>query len=277
MSMSGFRRACRSIPGLYWLHGLFRYLQFRLAVLVTDFGKLRVCPEDGLPVPPAKLRHRVHGDLDRERFLRVGRTCAEDIRRLLGEVGRDLSSFERILDFGCGCARVLRSFRAQASEGRFHGTDIDPEAIAWCSENLPDLARWSVNTDRPPTAGRDGDFDLIYSISVFTHLDETCQFDWLAELGRLARVGGHLILTVHGPHCQQSLDEEEKSRLSEKGFLYKVGRTGRLKLDGLPDFYQSAFHTREYIEREWTRYFKVERYVERGINDHQDAVILRRE
>jgi hypothetical protein len=44
----------------------------------------------------------------------------------------------------------------------------------------------------------------------------------------------------------------------------------------LPDFYQSAFHTKDYIYQQWSAYFDIVRYEERGINNHQDAVLLRK-
>jgi hypothetical protein len=54
------------------------------------------------------------------------------------------------------------------------------------------------------------------------------------------------------------------------------GTTGKLKIDKLPDFYQSAFHTKDYIYQQWSAYFDIVRYEERGINNHQDAVLLRK-
>ena len=51
-------------------------------------------------------------------------------------------------------------------------------------------------------------------------------------------------------------------------------QTGRFKLDGLPDFYQDTHHSRAYIEDTWSKYFTIIGYVERGMNKHQDAVIL---
>ena len=54
------------------------------------------------------------------------------------------------------------------------------------------------------------------------------------------------------------------------------GAKGRLKLDRLPDFYQTAYHTESYIQKEWTAYFDVARYLVQRINHHQDAVVLRR-
>jgi hypothetical protein len=43
----------------------------------------------------------------------------------------------------------------------------------------------------------------------------------------------------------------------------------------LPDFYQTAFHSHEYIKREWGKYFDVLSIQTRGMSEHQDTVLLR--
>jgi hypothetical protein len=64
----------------------------------------------------------------------------------------------------------------------------------------------------------------------------------------------------------RELSPSEQEKLHARGILFLTGMTGRLKLDGLPDFYQETFHTREYIYREWAKYFEVLHYAERAIN-----------
>ena len=54
------------------------------------------------------------------------------------------------------------------------------------------------------------------------------------------------------------------------------GPKGRLKFDEFPDFYQTTFHKKKYIYDEWSAYFDIVEYVERGILNYQDAVILRK-
>src|SRR5205823_739072 len=73
--------------------------------------------------PPADLRYRVHGDLDVASFLETGKQCASDIQDALARVDKDIGSFERILDFGCGCARTLLWLAPWADRSQFSGTD----------------------------------------------------------------------------------------------------------------------------------------------------------
>lgn len=264
------RAALKAIPLIYRPVQLYRYLMFqpKLAAAVLRDWQDRHNNADG-PVPPAKLRYRVHGALDKEGFLRNGRVIARNIEELLALTGRTFYSFERILDFGSRSARVLRNFADAPPSCQLYGTDIDRELVSWCERRLPGI-HWSLNGALPPAPFASETFDLIYSISVFTHLDEEFQHAWLRELSRIARPGAILVLTVHGERVYRTLTPSEQKRLHSSGFLFLSGATGRLKLDGLPDFYQTAYHTREYIAREWTQDFELLQYVERAINDHQD-------
>jgi predicted RNA methylase len=66
------------------------------------------------------------------RFISSGETIVSNVRSMLSRADRDLSSFTKILDFGCGCGRVTRTLHYHAGpEQRLFGTDIDPEAIQW--------------------------------------------------------------------------------------------------------------------------------------------------
>jgi SAM-dependent methyltransferase len=210
--------------------------------------------QGSLPVPPPLLRFRVHGALDLHSFLSVGSSCANDIKRLLlNTVGEDLPAFSHVLDFGCGCGRVLRHFHNLSTSCRFYGTDIDEQAIDWCSRHL-EFARFKVNSALPTTSFEDATFDLVYAISVFTHLDEEYQIAWLRELKRISKPGGLLLLTVHGKSFLPNESHNSETDLDETGFLYLVHQTGKLKLDGLPDFYQTAYHSETYIRREWSKF-----------------------
>ncbi len=261
---------------MYPLKSFRKYVKFNLKLAHrTVFERVvGVASVSGLAIPPPRLRYRVHGAIGQQGFLDVGRACATDITKLVNRHGREFNSLERVLDFGCGCGRTLRFFKDHLSTQRLYGTDIDASAITWCKRYLPNLAEWSVNEMQPPTRYVDDTFDLIYAISVFTHIDETAQFAWLGELRRIAKPGGILILTVHGDFYQRRLTEAEKAVLAEKGLLFCVGQTGRWKFDGLPDSYQTTYHTKKYVEREWSRYFKVLEHVEQGMAGGQDAIML---
>lgn len=257
------------------LRAPIRYLRFRGQALSATLSDLLGGAEapDGLALPPPLLRHRVHGAFDAGSYLAVSERVAADVRELLHSVGCDLRSTQRVLDFGCGSGRLLRKLRDLP--GELHGTDIDSEAIDWCRKHLPHV-KSAVNGASPPTHYPDEFFDCVCAISVFTHLNEEAQFAWLEELRRITKPGGVLLLSVHGETARRHYPQEEKSLVGDDRPHFIVKETGLFNRSGLPDFYQDAQHTKVYVERAWSRHFEVLRYVEAGINSHQDAVLLGR-
>jgi SAM-dependent methyltransferase len=146
------------------------------------------------PIPPRALRKRVHGHTQLYSFERVGAAVCDDILDAVGpHIALDGSS--RVLDFGCGCGRVLVYFKG-ATRCEMTGSDIDGEAIAWCKANLADFGAFIRNGAEPPLPLADSSVDLVYSISVFTHLPEKMQFQWLTELHRVVKPGGLLLSGV---------------------------------------------------------------------------------
>jgi SAM-dependent methyltransferase len=232
-----------------------------------------VNPVAGLP--PPVLRHRVHGALDAGSYRNVGRDVAETLVRCFHAHGVVLDN-AAVLDFACGPGRVATEVKKRAPECRLHGSDIDAEAIGWARKNLAHVAEFVTNAAMPPAPFAAQSFDAIYTVSLFTHLDEAAQDAWLAELARILKPGGTLVATIHGGMARASCTPDELAQLDERGFVYRVDRKGRFKVDGLPDTYQTTFHTAGYVEREWSRFFEVAAQLEGALGGHQDLVVLRR-
>ncbi len=234
-------------------HGLFRF-QLRLRCWLGD----RSGPVDdhGLPLPPALLRYRVSELLDRDSFLNIGQGCSQLIEQRVQSMGVDLADATRVLDFGCGCGRTLRWFLPRFPCVEFHGADVDAEAIEWCRAQLAG-AHFARNNPAPPLLYPDGHFQVIYCLSVFTHLDEPMQDAWLAELDRLLAPSGVLLLTVHGEQATRVLDTQGHAALQAAGILHRRSR----KLKGItPDWYQTTWHSRDYIVKRLARWFDDVRY-----------------
>jgi SAM-dependent methyltransferase len=232
---------------------VYRWLMFRHADLKDRANGARS------NLPSAELRYRVGGSPDPEEFVTIGKTCAHDIQAALQKVGLELGSFTRILDFGCGCARTMVHMKNLAPGAQFDGTDIDVNAISWCRRNLH-FANFSLSKETPPIAYAANTFDFIYVISVFTHLDEDYQFNWLEELRRIAKPGGIVALTVNGSKNGQ-------------GFFFE-----RSYEEGLfPAWYQNTYHSKDYVFENFGKYFEVLGYFPKSMNAHQDVVVLRKQ
>lgn len=193
---------------------------------------------DDLPVPPARLRTTVAGTPGLEWFLESGRQQAEIIQAAIERHGPAMVDVERMFDFGCGCGRVIRHW-SRLSGPEIHGSDYNRRLIRWCESNLP-FARFSVNGLDPPLPYASGLFDVVYAVSVFTHLPESRQRAWIEELGRIIRPGGLLLLTTHGDDYVDRLHAEERG-LYERGEL--VVRWPKVAGTNLC----TAFHPEPYV------------------------------
>ena len=245
-------------------------------------GVPAVADED-LPWPGVELVSRVAGGPDRAAFYESGRQSVRDLERVLAVAGRRLDSFPTILDFGCGCGRILLHLERLAATCTVHGVDIDARAIRWATENLP-WASFAVNHTEPPLDFPDATFDLVYNHSVFTHLDEEHQDLWLAELRRVTKPGGTLVLSVHGEKPLTDFEEGSRNAGGDPDHVrHEVRRKGIafVKHDGHVggphnDGYHSTFHAPWYVLDHWSKYFAVKAYVLQGSLGFQDFVLLER-
>jgi SAM-dependent methyltransferase len=221
------------------------------------------------PVPPRALRKRVHGHTQIYSFEQVGAAICRDVL----DATRPYMSLDRnsrVLDFGCGCGRAL-VYIQDAVQCEMIGSDIDGEAISWCKDNLAEFGTFVRNGALPPLPLADAAVDFVYSISVFTHLPEKMQFQWLQELRRVVRPGGLLLLTTRGVEdVPLTLIQRLKFRM--RGFAYVAGG----KTPGLPDFYRNAFHDAGYISRRWSAIFEIVAHRRRGVAGEQDWTLCRK-
>jgi len=236
-------------------------------------------PAAHIDLPDEDRRFRVIGNKDRTGFLTTGATDYYRLDRAIAAIsGRRLHEFDRVLDWGSGCGRVARHFPARAA-ARFTGCDIDHDNVRWCSAHLP--GTFVPSTVVPPLPFEPGVFDVVYGISVFTHLRERLQHKWLAELARITAKGAYLLMTVHGPTTIEfaHLAPHDSSRLQaqvERSGLLVTSRNSQI--DGHADHrgeYVNVSHSHDYIRREWSRHFDVLEIVPGYIFTH-DLVVLRK-
>lgn len=149
---------------------------------------------------------------------------------------------KRILDWGCGPARIVRHMPDILGAGcEIHGTDYNPATVAWCKAHIPGV-KFAENAVDPPTSYPDAHFDAIYGISIFTHLSEKNHKGWYEELMRIARPGGILLLTTHGNIYRQVLTDTEKEAFDQGQLIIRGQVT-----EGHRVF--AAFHPPAYMQR----------------------------
>lgn len=146
----------------------------------------------------------VGGETDLRLFLKIGRACYDEI---ISHFTRK-NSIIRCLDFGIGCGRTARHFYRSLGKIELHGCGVDRHSIEWLYNNVPFII--PVNSNKTPPLSCENDyFDVIYSVSVFSHLNEQAFRDWICELARITVSGGKIIFTIHGNHALSVLQKRD--------------------------------------------------------------------
>ncbi len=229
------------------------------------------------PVPDPVRRTRVHGADSEISFLMEGFTAYTKLNNILIKyLNRELSDFNEILDWGCGCGRLSRYF-SQLENVLITGVDIDKDNVSWCAENLAFAEFFSIPL-HPPTPIKPEKYDLLIGISIFTHLREESQFEWLEELSRISSNDAILMMTIHGFEtiARSNLPLQLYKKLVRYGFLDAGSNTNLSDAIDDQDYYRNCFHTHEYIYSNWSKVFEIIDIIPGSIGNHQDLVLMRK-
>ena len=224
-------------------------------------------PTDMPPLPPPHLIYLVTGQYRIEPFLANGELGSACIRQVLSKNGLDIEAFPSILDFGCGCSRVMRHWN-RLRNPQLYGTDYNPSLIEWCRGALP-FAEFSVNALDGPLPYNNSQFDFVYGISVLTHLTVDQQQMWMRELWRVLKPGAHLYVTVHGFMKSEMTAEEQESFAAGNPVVFAGQYAGSNIC--------TAFCPEPYMRNVLAKDFTVVDYVPLGAKDAgQDVYLLQK-
>lgn len=151
---------------------------------------------------------------------KIGSNTAQHFREIMVQQFSELyqrfnlSPESRVLDIGSGSGRLAFPFAALlGGSGRYYGIDVWPEGIGWCADHLGRANATFHCLDAPNNyyfddmkAGVRNDFafpfipdrglDLVFAISVFTHLVEHDARAYLREIARTLDTRGCAYLTA---------------------------------------------------------------------------------
>jgi SAM-dependent methyltransferase len=186
-----------------------------------------------------------------DRFAELWEKLGPETRTAIVELLPADWTFEgkRVLDFGCGAGRTLRHFAAEAQTAEIWGVDIDATSIELLRETVSPPFHVMRSEYMPPLDLESGSFDLIWSISVFTHLTDN-SLPWLLELHRLLKPDGLLLATYMGRWTSELLAGEP---WDEDRVGMNVLRHNHPASDGAPLVLISDWWLREH----WGRAFDV--------------------
>lgn len=227
------------------------------------------------PMPP-------HGNMmvtDAKDFVERGTRLFEKIEQAIKDYlpAKPISHMQ-ILDFGCGVGRIALPFFYKYRRPT-RCVDLSVKAIRYLQSVIPD-ARPHVSRKKPPLEFyADGLFDVVYSVSVFTHLEPTKAEAWLRELHRVLKPGGlALISTSSHSQLERHHANKERKKLWHDVTVEQFERDGIVfrgtEMKGMGGIYGCTIHTPEWVKENWGKVFDFRETRVRALGGSQDLNVM---
>lgn len=182
-------------------------------------------------LPPYSIRVRSNGvskQFGGEKFFLFGHQLAKYLKTYA-----NLSSESKVLEIGCGCGRTAFALSEILNDGNYYGIDIEPISLESCLKNsflasknfhfqYMDVHNNEYNPNGKSSAGlycfpfKNNEFDVVFLVSVFTHMLTDEVKNYITEISRMLRPGGICMITTFlmdkGRKCEKfsfPLNEKE--------------------------------------------------------------------
>lgn len=194
-------------PGISWQNPIVNFI-FRL---IDPLDYLVRILTGRRHMPPYSVRVRSNGVTEQfggKKFQAHGRLIQEILSSSAG-----LNNKSRVLEIGCGCGRTAVSLAEFIQSGSYTGIDIERISLEAC-KNLPILNRKGFsfqvldvyNSEYNPSGKykaheyqfpfAENSFDVIFLISVFTHMLTKDVSQYIKESARLLNNGGSILFST---------------------------------------------------------------------------------
>ena len=122
----------------------------------------------------------------------------------------NLPSDASFLDFGSGWGRITRTYLRDFDLKRIFG--FDPNLTYCATARMLNPYICFMNGDYLPDGTLpDKRFNLVVGWSVFSHLPPCSATEWLKEMARITRPGGHIVMTTWGLRFLNRLFNDQKA------------------------------------------------------------------
>lgn len=177
-----------------------------------------------------------------ETYLVVGSSWWQVVAQHLPERGR-------VLDIGCGCAKLARFLAVDPRVQRYTGFDPIRDCIDWCSRFIAPATdgrfefvhidlysgeynpRGTVRAAELSFPAADGSIDVAVAASLFTHLLEADACRYLAEAARVLAPQGVLILSLHTEPAAGTRYSGDEARIDvDKEYFLSLAEAAGLQL-----------------------------------------------
>jgi SAM-dependent methyltransferase len=145
------------------------------------------------------------------------------LSRSLREADRQWRDIESCLEIGCGYGRIVRELRREIPPSAISVCDVIDEGTRFTTAEF-EVRRVPVVEAMGPEY--DCSFDLIYLLSVYTHLPRHMIENNLARVSALLKPNGMLVFSTHGKQSAEMAEIYEQYWLNKEKVNSELERTG---------------------------------------------------
>ena len=200
------------------------------------------------------------------------------LEKALTTADRDWASVVDCLEIGCGYGRIVRELSRRLPGERIHVCDVIDEgarftAIEFGAHREPLIERAVL-----PSGGA---YDLIYLLSVYTHLTRDFVQTNLSRVEQALRPGGLVMFTIHGQGSADTAERYDQYWLDKSAVLNGMVRDGYY-YERYPYYYDEyglTWFTKPAVERLVAAAapgLELLSYEPMALDGHQDVYVYRK-
>lgn len=219
-------------------------------------------------VPSSELVFLTQGHTQTDEYQNGIIPAVLTLQSYLQKSGIDIEQIGNLLDFGCGTGRLLVGWHIIKPHIRLYGCDLNPKLIDWARQHLPSPIECCLSSLNPPLPFPDQQFNMIYLISVFTHLSLETQKLWIKEFKRILRRGGYLLVTLHGElYVRNTFDLQSDyfHIFHRDGYVEE----GQVNVEGANSY--RSFHRYDFVHNLFAD-FEIRGYFPNGNDSHHNTL-----
>lgn len=231
--------------GVTWQHPVLRIVI--LCINPLDYVRRSFSGLTHLPTYSERVvSNGVTRQFGGKRFAHLGKVLSRQLQE-----NTEVNPTSYVLEIGCGCGRTAIALAGFLGEGNYTGMDIHKGSIKACLDN-PSLRKKCFSFDHLDIQNNEynpngslaahtlvfpyasGSYDVIFLVSVFTHMKTKDVKNYIKEIARMTRPGGICMVTTFlidpkkgGKRISFPLKEEEhyyyNESLPEEAIGYELG------------------------------------------------------
>ena len=200
-------------------------------------------------------------------YLADGWRTLSELMLLLEAVDRPLLKTQSALEFAAGFGRFTRHL-VKVLPGRVTCTDVMPGSVEFLREQFG-VESFQSSHDPEQVLAPDK-YDLVFVLSMFTHLPTRMWAPWLRALQRTVKPGGLLVFSVHNEDVAKEI-----------GVVFDEAGTHFINSSESPSIdaetYGTTFTTKKFVEDAVDSAFATKPllYKPQGFWNGQDGVVVR--